>query len=83
MHFSLWVRDNCAAVALLAHSKENAVERPLHELLQKVRDDVFPALVTLPLHGFDLLSLFSLFFLLTSLLHPPSPCCKPICPLCF
>jgi len=71
--FSLGQRRLCAVVCLLVHSKENAVERPLHELPQKVRDDVFSTLVILPLCGFDLLSLLSLFFLLTSLFHPSSP----------
>lgn len=39
--FSVGQRRLCAVVGLLDHSKENVVERPLHELPQKVRDCVF------------------------------------------
>lgn len=36
--FSLGHRRLCAVVGFLAHSKENVMERPLHELPQKVGD---------------------------------------------
>lgn len=58
---------------VVAYSKENVVERPLHELPQKVGDYTFSTLVILPLCNFYLLSLSSSFFSLTSLSHPSSP----------
>ena len=48
-------------VGLLAHCKENAVERPLHELTRKVKD-VFFSTIGPPLFCLDLLSLLSFFF---------------------
>lgn len=74
MHFSsVGQRRLCAAVGLLAHSKENVAERPLHELPQKVGDYVFHTIFIPPLRRFDPLSPSSLFFSLTSLSHPSTP----------
>lgn len=81
--FSLGQRRLCAVVGLLAHSKENVKEGPLHELLLKVGDYVFSTLLILLLHGFDPLSLSSLFFPLTLLSHPSSPPATTLSVLCF
>lgn len=81
--FSVGQRQLYAVVGFLAHSKENAVEQPLHELPQKDRHDVFSTVVVLPLRGFDLLYLFSWFFPLTLVSHPSSPPCNSNYPLCF
>lgn len=81
--FSLGQRRQCALVGLLAHSKENVMERPLHELPQKVGDYVFSTLLILHLHSFDPLSLLSLFFPLTLLFHPSCPPATTPSVLCF
>lgn len=47
MHFSLRVRQLCTTMGFPAHCKENISEQPLHELPQKVGEDVFSALVIL------------------------------------
>lgn len=77
-------RRLCAVAGLLAHNKENAVERPLHELPQKVRDDVFFCISHSPSPQFWPPVPF-VIVLSFNLIIPPllSPCHNPICPLCF